>query len=210
MYRSIACILNILFEQNADPIEQETIREMAASQLNETTLPEFLQTCEHFSWYAKATVDRQLIAARNFIQRRGEFGQICVLNLLVHSPIMRKLNLGFAIISLRNRPMPVPIPQPATDNEPTSDENKSEPFLRRSRRLSGSSVPTTPIATTQVVRRADTRHLMLLLNVHVGKHDCHYMALGVAPAAGIEPDTTFPIDSYPAALLPYLREPASS
>jgi hypothetical protein len=199
MYRSIACVLNILF--GSERLCSKDIREMAAEELTSRTLPDFTRYWSHFSAVSKLPVERQLQAGRTFILRPGSWGEVSVLALLVHSPIARKLNLGFAILSIRNRPIPV-AERASAGNEPDPVET------RRSTRLSAKLIPVTPVASTHIIRRLDTKHLLMLFNVQVGANDCHYVALGVSAAANLAPDTTFPVDSYPRALFPYLQEPS--
>ncbi len=167
---------------------------MAAEELSQTTLPDFTRFWSHFSAVSKFSIERQLQAGRTFILRPGSWGEVSVLALLIHSPIARKLNLGFAILSIRNRPLPL------TD--------RSEPSETRTTRSARLSLNTIPVASTHIIRRIDTKHLLMLFNVQVGANDCHYVALGVSAAPNLEPDTTFPVDSYPRALFPYLKEPS--
>jgi hypothetical protein len=63
-----------------------------------------------------------------------------------------------------------------------------------------------PKPFTQILRLQDTEHLMCLYHVRHGGRDEHWMLLGVTPTDGSPTiASTFPINSYPPPLLPFLR-----
>jgi hypothetical protein len=133
-------------------------------------------------------------------------------HLLLHAPAFRDRNLGFAILSIRRAPIKRLVPTAANNAGPIKGG------MGRSREV---TVGWGPRASTHILRLDTTQSLLCLYNVadyDQPQNTWHWMLVGVAstPSQPSQPSPTsstgttisssFPIESYPPALFPFLRE----
>lgn len=125
----------------------------------------------------------------------GETGTLR--QLLLRSPPFLQHKIGFMVIYIRNKPV---------EFRPITDAEKA--FYERKSRKPPKEVPSKyePRVEMTAIRLQDTKYLMLLHCLD----NSHWILVGYAPNIEKSPEakiaSTFPINSFPKPLYPFLRE----
>jgi hypothetical protein len=263
MYKVIACTMNSLWKLEIFDFisirkmaaEQLTIQTLPAflmtwdmgAQVEKFSQQQQLQIAQQFiltkGCWGQICVLELLVQSSVF--QRFKFGFAIITVSDRKRPLAVNVNATPMITTTTSTTVNVNAPLKTTSTS-TSTSVVNQPFSlyantnRKSQRLSLKNSKSSmtnaefhPVGLTQIIRKADTEHLLLLLNVS----DYHYMALGVIrPKANLtetttnkstsnnilsvsvsiekekekemvfEPAIVFPIKSYPGELMPYLRE----
>jgi hypothetical protein len=196
MFNALQCGLNLLHRGPAFSSEQ--MRQIAADQITVANVDAFLATWDPpKSILAMPKVEQRVAQAQELIRRpHGYWGEIGTLEyLLLNAPAFRDRQIGFAVISIRDRPVERR-PPTETEKQTAIAHGKKPPLSIINR--------TEPRAYTHILRQQSTKHLLALYNWN----SVHWLLVGVAQSPQSQTvASSFPIDSYPPALYAFLREP---
>lgn len=177
-----------VLDPNQDVFSMMEIRRLAAQCLTVERWDNFILTFEPPKIVQRLpTVQAKVDATKVYLSKPGVWGSLGVLQLLLHSPPFKHLHIGFAVLSIRNRPIP---------------DQKDKKIIK-----------TEPHAYTHIIRLKTTKHLMFLYSYE----DKHYLLAGVGLCPAVAKNekclnhnehiyATFPTKSYPFALFPHIRE----
>jgi hypothetical protein len=204
MFSSIAAGYNQLFQSLVH--HMQSMRNMAADEvasLTEHEVDEFLIDLLG----RLPTKDKQMSAVdkvkmlQAIIRQPGNayWGETGALRMLfLRSKPFAQHHLGFMVINIRKKPV---------EFRPLTEEEKKTYQLHK-RRLPTNGIPTRwePRPELTPIRRADTKLLMLLHCLN----NSHWVLVGYAPNAlegtTVRIGSTFPVDSFPKPLVPFLKD----
>jgi hypothetical protein len=218
MFRVIATALNQLFKNFFYTMQD--IRDMAAEELGKLSTENFKEFVIDLlgafppQWQSSTGANAALKHLQNLIKSPGDhyWGETGTLrNLLLNAPFFRKHQIGFAVIFIRKKP---------AGFRPPTEKEKAE-YIARKRPVPKEVASTLePRVETTLIRRQDTKYLIFMHCID----NRHWLLLGYAPhladaiqkakANPSSPTThvhapiasTFPIDSFPKPLFPFIKE----